>query len=256
MSHILTDISDGILTITFNRPERKNALTVAMYEQVVAAMKSAETDENVRVILFTGAGGIFTSGNDVADFMNTPPAGPDSPVFQLLNALVHAEKPIVAAVSGPAIGIGLTMLLHCDLVYVSDTVRFQAPFINLGLCPEGGSSLLLPLVAGHQKAAEILMLGEPFGAQAALAAGFVNGVHPADSVDAFARDRAKALAEKPAVSIKLTKQLLRHGLREQTSETLLREGAHFVERLGSPAAIEAFTAFFEKRKPDFRKIGE
>jgi enoyl-CoA hydratase/carnithine racemase len=254
--HILTDISDGICTITFNRPERKNALTVAMYEETVAALTAAEADPNVRVILFTGAGGIFTSGNDVADFMNTPPAGPDSPVFRLLLELVKAEKPLIAAVSGPAIGIGLTMLFHCDLVYASDTVRFQAPFVNLGLCPEGASSLLLPLIAGHQKAAEILMFGEPLNAQAGLAAGFVNAVYPADSLAGAARERAKVLAEKPTVSLKLTKQLLRHGLREQVNETLAREGAHFIERLTSPAAVEAFTSFFEKRKPDFRKVGE
>jgi enoyl-CoA hydratase/carnithine racemase len=254
--HILSEISDGICTVTFNRPERKNALTVAMYEDLVRILSAAEQDPAVRVIVFTGTGNIYTSGNDVADFMNTPPAGPDSPVFKLLTFLVDSEKPLLAAVNGAAVGVGVTMLLHCDLAYAAEEAKFQMPFVNLGLVPEGASSLLLPLLAGHHKAAELLMFSDRFDAATALSAGIVNQVFPADQLLDAVRARAKALAAKPSVSVKLTKKLLKHGLRAQIHETLLREGADFIERLSSPAAIEAFTAFFEKRAPDFRSVGE
>lgn len=256
MSDILSDISDGICTITFNRPARKNALTVQMYRDIVVLLKNAETDPKVRVVVFTGAGDSFTSGNDIADFMGTPPSGPDSPVFELLLALVDAQKPLIAAVRGPAIGLGVTMLLHCDLAYAADNAKFQLPFVNLGLVPEAASSLLLPMIAGHAKASELLLLAEPFNAQTALAAGIVNQVYPADALADAVRDRAQLLAEKPVVSVRLTKQLMKGELRAQIHETLLREGAHFLERLSSPAAIEAFTAFFEKRRPNFRDLGE
>jgi enoyl-CoA hydratase/carnithine racemase len=254
--HILTSNADGICTITFNRPERRNALTVAMYEEVVSLIKAAEANPAVRVMVLTGAGESFTSGNDLADFMGTPPAGPESPVFRLLTTLVDARKPIIAVVRGHAIGIGVTMLLHCDLVYAGTDARFQMPFVNLGLCPEGASSFLLPRLMGHARAAELLFFGETFGAADAHGAGLVNEVLPPQSVLERALDRARALAEKPAASLRLTKELLKHGLREQTHEVLLREGERFIERLASPAAHEAFTAFFEKRRPDFRSVGE
>lgn len=254
--HILCTRSDGLCVITFNRPERRNALTVAMYEEIVSLLAAAEADPAVRVIVFAGAGESFTSGNDLADFMGTPPAGPESPVFRLLVALVDAKKPIVAAVRGHAIGIGVTMLLHCDLVYASSDARLQMPFVNLGLCPEGASSFLLPRLMGHVRAAELLLFGEPFSGEQAHAVGLVNAVLPPESVLETALARAGALAEKPAVSLRLTKDLLKHGLREQTREALFREGEPFIERLASPAAHEAFTAFFEKRRPDFRSVGE
>jgi len=255
-NHVLTHVADGICTITFNRPERKNALNPAMYGLVVGALKAAAENKDVRVVLVTGNGDAFTSGNDLGDFMNTPPAGTDSPVFQLLLTLVDYQKPVIAAVNGTAVGIGVTMLLHCDFVYAADTARFQMPFVNLGLVPEGGSSLVLPEIMGHARAAELLMLGERIPAQEADRVGLVTRVYPAAELQQKAREKALELASKSTESIRLTKELLKGPKREAIREALFREGAHFLERLGSAAAMEAFTAFFEKRKPDFVKIGE
>lgn len=255
-SHVLCDVHDGVCTIIFNRPERRNALTVGMYNAIAARLAEAEADASVRVILLTGAGESFTSGNDLADFVGTPPAGPESPVFRLLTALVDARKPIIAAVRGHAIGIGVTMLLHCDLVYAADDAKLQLPFVNLGLCPEGASSLLLPRLMGHARASELLMFGEPFSATTAHQVGIVNQVVAAGSVLETARARARTLAEKPLQSILLTKELMKAGERTGIHATLMREGERFIERLGSPAAAEAFTAFFEKRRPNFRAVGE
>jgi enoyl-CoA hydratase/carnithine racemase len=255
-NHVLTSVADGICTITFNRPERKNALNPAMYGRVVDALKAAAEDKAVRVVLVTGSGDAFTSGNDLGDFMNTPPAGTDSPVFQLLLTLVDYQKPVIAAVNGTAVGIGVTMLLHCDLVYAADTARFQMPFVNLGLVPEGGSSLVLPEIMGHARAAELLMLGERIPAQEADRVGLVTRLYPAAELQQRAREKALELASKPTESIRLSKELLKGPKREAVREALFREGALFLERLGSPAAMEAFTAFFEKRKPDFTQVGE
>lgn len=255
-SHILSSVQDGICTLTFNRPERKNALTPTMYADLVERLRAADADPAVRVIVVTGAGDAFTSGNDLGDFMNTPPAGPDSPVFHLLLALVDLEKPLIAAVNGIAIGIGVTMLLHCDLVFVADTARFQLPFINLGLVPEGASSLLLPRIMGHARAAELLLLGERFTAQEADRVGLVTRVYPAAELPARVKEKASALADKPTASVRLAKQLMRKATRDEVVAAFHREGAIFIDRLSGPAAMEAFTAFFEKRRPDFRKVGE
>jgi enoyl-CoA hydratase/carnithine racemase len=255
-THVLREDAHGVCTLTFNRSERRNALTVAMYQETVRLLAAAEADDSVRVIAFTGAGGSFTSGNDLSDFLGTPPAGPESPVFQLLTALVDARKPLIAVVPGHAIGIGVTMLLHCDLVYASADAKFQLPFVNLGLCPEGASSLLMPRLMGQARAAELLLFGEPFAAKQAEAVGLVNRVLPPAELVAFATERARSLAEKPLGSLRLTKDLLKHGIREEIHAALAREGVQFIERLGSPAATEAFTAFFEKRKADFRSVGE
>ncbi len=249
--HVLYSSEAGIATLTLNRPEKKNALTVQMYADLVAGFTRAEEDPAVRVILLRSVGDLFTSGNDIKDFMNAPPAGFDSPVFQILMKLVELQKPLVAAVQGAAIGIGTTALLHCDLVYAREDAKLHMPFVNLGLCPEGASSVLLPRVAGMQKATELLMFGEPFSAAVAERAGLVNEIFPAARFDDDVMDRVRRLAAKPAASLRATKELLRGPYRDEVKETMMREGAAFLERLGSPEATEAFTAFFEKRAPDF-----
>ncbi|HLT36327.1 MAG TPA: enoyl-CoA hydratase, partial [Enhygromyxa sp.] len=195
--HVRVDIDEGICTISFNRPRKKNALTVAMYEAIVAGFEAARSRADVRVILLRGSDGVFTAGNDLADFMQAPPTGPDSPVARLLRSLVACEKPMVAAVQGVAIGIGVTMLLHCDLVYAGEGARFQLPFVNLGLCPEAGSSYLLPRLMGHQRAAELVLLGEPFSARVAHECGLVNQVLADEAVIDRAKQIAGILAKKP-----------------------------------------------------------
>lgn len=253
---VTSALQDGIFTITINRPERKNALTPDMYARIVSALETAAADPAARVVVITGTGDSFTSGNDLGDFMNTPPAGTDSPVFRLLLTLVDYAKPVIAAVNGTAVGIGVTMLLHCDLVYAADSARFQLPFVSLGLVPEGGSSVMLAEIMGHARASELLLLGERFSAQEADRVGIVTRLYPAAELAERAREKALALAAKPMQSVRLAKQLQRAHKRDAIVEVLFREGALFLERLTSPAAAEAFTAFFEKRKPDFTTVGE
>jgi len=251
---ILTSLEDGVFTLTINRPDKKNALTVKMYEDMVAALKRADDDAAARVVVLRGAGGDFTSGNDLKDFRDTPPAGEDSPVFQLLLTLSDMRTPVVAAVRGIAIGIGVTGLLHCDLTYAADDARFQLPFVNLGLVPEGGSSLLLPRYAGAARASELLLLGERFDAHTAFDMGLLSAVFPADEFEAEVSRRVARLVAQPAAAVRATKKLLRGPAREELRTALGREGATFMERLMSPEAMEAFTAFFEKRPPDFKQF--
>ncbi|HEY4219727.1 MAG TPA: enoyl-CoA hydratase [Myxococcota bacterium] len=251
---IVRAVSGGIATITFNRPEKKNAFTHAMYEAAIKALEEAAADKSVRCVLLTGAGNAFTSGNDLYDFMNNPPSSSDSPVLRFLRTIIDYEKPIVAAVNGAAVGIGVTMLLHCDLVYASDDAKFTAPFVPLGLVPEGASSFLLPRIAGLAKANEILLLGEPFDAKFAVAAGVVARAMPGAELAAFARAKAERIAALPAASLRATKALLRGKLRDRVHGALNDEAAVFGPRLSSPEAVEAFTAFFEKRKPDFSQF--
>jgi enoyl-CoA hydratase/carnithine racemase len=251
---IKTERTNGVMTITLNRPEKKNAVTAAMYQTMADALVDAQADTSVRAILFRGSPGIFSAGNDLEDFMKAPPIGEEAPVFQFLRAISSAEKPIVASVAGTAVGIGTTLLLHCDLVYAADSANFSLPFAQLGLCPEAASTLLLQRVAGYQGAAEKLLLGEPFDAHEAQRMGFVNRLLPAAEVDAFAFAQAEKLAALPASSLRVTKSLMKrasqHELRTQMSE----EGMHFSKMLIAPEAREAFKAFFEKRKPDFRQF--
>jgi len=245
---------DGILTIQMNRPDKKNALTLDMYTIMAGAMRAAEADPSVRVILFTGAGGNFTSGNDLGDFMISPPVGKESPVWHFLSALLEAKKPLVSAVTGVAVGIGTTMLLHCDLAYAGESARFILPFINLGLVPEAGSSLLLPRFLGHVRAAELLMLGDAFDAAKAYELGLVNQVVADAEVEALARSKAAQLAAKPPAALRLTKAMLKEGHAESLAATVRQESARFVERLSSPEAAEALQAFMERRVPDFSKF--
>jgi enoyl-CoA hydratase/carnithine racemase len=250
MTEILTAQADGILTITFNRPEKKNALTSAMYATLADALEAAETDAAVRVILFAGNGGAFTAGNDLQDFLNNPPQGDNTPVFRFLRAISTASKPLIAAVTGVAVGVGTTMLLHCDLVYVGAGAKLSLPFVNLALVPEAASSLLLPAMIGHHRAAELLLLGEPFDADTAKAYGIANAIFPDARVVPEALQIAQKLATKPPTAMKLTKQLLKHTKGDVAGQMAL-EGGHFRSQLKSAEAREAMTAFFEKRPPKF-----
>ncbi len=250
---IETCFQHGVLRIGINRPEKKNALSLKMYEAMAEALARAEEDERVRVLLLHGTAECFTSGNDLADFAHAPPSGKDSPVFRFLAAVSGAKKPLVAAVNGPAVGIGTTMLLHCDLVYAGEGAVFQLPFVNLGLCPEAASSYLLPKLAGHLRASELLLLGEPFCAEAALKMGLVNGIYPDGKLFQGAIGQARKLAEKPQGSVRLTKALLKESQAERVAGVMSREGRHFMEALAGPEAREAISAFLEGRTPDFSR---
>jgi enoyl-CoA hydratase/carnithine racemase len=251
---VLISKANGILTITFNRPDKKNAITAAMYQTMADALKDAECDAGVRAILFTGKSEIFTAGNDLDDFLKNPPQSTKSPVYQFIQDLSHATKPVIAAVSGLAVGIGTTLLLHCDLVYAADNAKFSMPFAKLGLCPEFASSLLLPQIAGYQRAAEKLMLGEAFSAQEACAMGFVNKILPSAEVLAFAQGQAAKLVALPTSSLQATKRLMKGKQIAAIEAKIEEESTLFSEMLLSKEAKEAFTAFFEKRKPDFTKF--
>jgi enoyl-CoA hydratase/carnithine racemase len=248
---ILLHTESGVTTITFNRTAKKNSITPAMYAAMDDALVRAEADAQVRVVVFQGDATVFSAGNDVGDFLEQPLSGTDAPVFRFLRALAEFPKPLMAAVCGPAVGVGATMLLHCDLVYAGDNAAFSMPFVNLGLCPEAASSLLLPKLMGYHRAAEALLLGEPFLAEAALEVGFVNRVVPPTEANAVAQAQARKLAAKPLASLVETKRLMKFGLRAQVAERMVEEGASFVRLLREPAAREAFNAFMEKRRPDF-----
>ncbi|MBI5861142.1 MAG: enoyl-CoA hydratase [Rhodocyclales bacterium] len=249
-----TAFEASILQITINRPEKKNALTADMYLALTDALRMAEANPAVRVILIHGAGGNFTAGNDLADFLEHPPDSEDAPVFRFLECFATLEKPFIAAIEGVAVGVGTTILLHCDLVYAAADAKFLLPFANLGLTPEAACSLLLPQRVGHVRAAEMLLLGEPFTAQTALDCGLVNAILPNEKVLEHALERCRKLAAQPAASIRLSKQLLKRSQQSMIAETMKREGEIFKQRLHSPEAKEAFSAFLEKRRPDFSRF--
>ena len=244
-------LADGILEIRIRRPARRNALTHAMYRELLAALERGDSDGDVRVLLITGTPDCFTAGNDMADFLERPPDSFDSPVMQLLQRLPALETPLVAAVNGAAVGIGTTLLLHCDLVYVGRGARLQLPFVNLGLSPEAGSGLLLPLLVGRPRAAELLLLGEPFDGATAFELGLANAVLDDDDCLAHARERAARLAAQPPAAVRATRGLMRRAWQDRTREQIEAETAVFIERLHAPEAREAMTAFMEKRAPDF-----
>ena len=252
---ILISQEHHILTLQFNRPEKKNAITAAMYQTMADALKQAEGDVGIRAILITGHAQIFTAGNDLEDFMKNPPSAADSPVYQYLWQLSHAGKPIIAAVAGAAVGIGTTLLMHCDLVYAADNAKFSMPFSQLGLCPEAASSLLFPQIVGYQRAAEKLLLGEPFLADEAHRMGLVNKVLPPDQLLEFAQAQARKLTALPASSIRATKRLMKSGQIAAVEAQMTEEGKSFGAMLSAPEAKEAFAAFFQKRKPDFTQFG-
>ncbi len=251
---INTGTAAGVATLEMARPLKKNALTHAMYEAMTAALSAAEADGGVRALLIVGQPGVFTAGNDLEDFMQRPPANEDAPVYRFMRRLASFEKPVVAAVNGAAVGIGTTMLLHCDLVYVSTDAHFSMPFVRLGLVPEFASSLLLPQIMGHARAAEKLLLGEPLTAAQAAACGIATAVLPPAEVVAHARHMAERFNLLPPEAVRATKRLMRAGWRRGIDAALRDEAVVFLERLASAEAKEAFAAFFAKRKPDFSKF--
>jgi enoyl-CoA hydratase/carnithine racemase len=251
---IRASTENRVARIEIHRPEKKNAFTAEMYRQLGEALSAAAADKDVRAVLLHGTSDCFSSGNDVGDFLKHRPTGTDTPASLLFNSLPRLEKPIVAAVAGPAVGIGCTMLLHCDLVFATAGARFQLPFVPLGLVPEFGSTFLLPLLAGYQRAAELFLLGQPFTAEQAKDAGIVNAVLADDQLLAHADGIARKLAALPPESIRLTKRLLKATQTAAVEARIAEETRLFTERLGSPEAKEAMSAFLEKRKPDFSRF--
>jgi len=248
---IKTATLNGVATIEIARPEKKNAITRAMYLAMAAAVDAAVADPAVRALLITGQPGIFTSGNDIHDFMERPPADGDAPPFVFMKALLACDKPVVAAVTGAAIGIGTTMLLHCDFVYVCDEARLAMPFVSLGLVPEFASSLILPQLLGNVRAAEKILLGDPFTGAEAVECGIANAVLPTGEVVRHARRVAERFNALPPGAVQESKRLLRRARAEAVLETIRVEAEVFARRLRSPEAQEAFSAFFQKRRPDF-----
>lgn len=250
---IVTETEGAVLKIRINRPDKKNALTVAMYGAIAEALTNAADDPQIKAIFLTGTDDSFTSGNDLNDFLKNPPSGHDSPVFDFLRRISSAEKPIVAAVNGLAVGIGTTMLLHCDLVYAAESARFHLPFVNLALVPEAASSLLLPRLAGYQRAAELMLLGEPFSPQKSLSVGIVTDIFPDRELQEKALGRAADLAAKAPAALRATKALLK-GADMPVEDRMAEEAVVFGKQLRSPEARETMLAFMEKRPPDFSKF--
>ncbi|MGY4830711.1 enoyl-CoA hydratase [Sphaerotilaceae bacterium SBD11-9] len=252
---IKTALLNGVYTIEIARPEKKNAITGAMYTAMAEALDAAKADGAVRSVLITGQPGIFTSGNDLEDFMKRSGGISESPARVFMNALIGCDKPVVAAVTGAAIGIGTTMLLHCDFVYVSDEARLSMPFVSLGLVPEFASSHLVPQLMGQRRAAEKLLLGDPFTGADAVDCGIATAVLPAGEVAPHARRVAERFNALPPGAVRASKRLMRNAaMTEQLFKTIDGENAMFAERLTSPEAKEAFSAFFQKRKPDFSQF--
>ncbi len=251
--HVISETANGVLTLRFNRPDKKNAILASMYAEAAQALKTADADASVRVVVITGSGDSFSAGNDLKDFIENPPMGADAPVFRFMHGLAAFSKPVVAAVNGVAVGIGTTVLLHCDFAYAVPNAKFQLPFVNLALVPEFASSLLLARFLGPRRAAELLMLGEPFGAETALEFGLLNAIVPADQLEAAVRAKAAALAAKPPAALRATKALL-NADRDEIAKRIMLEAKVFGERLQSAELKEAVTAFFEKRAPDFSKF--
>ena len=252
---IKVETINGVARIGIVRPEKKNAITVAMYQAMADAIGAAHDDDAVRAILFHGDPALFTAGNDLEDFMKNPPSGMDAPVFRFIQALGLAEKPVVAAVNGAAVGIGTTMLMHCDLVYCADNAMFSMPFVSLGLCSEFASSLTIPLAAGYHKAAEKLLLGDPISAEEALEMKIVNRILPPAQVLDYAIKQAERFNALPPASVRETKRLMKLTWRAMTEKLVVEEATSFGKLLRGAEAKEAFSAFFEGRKPDFSRFG-
>ena len=253
--HVKVSLDEGVLRITFARPDKKNAITNAMYAAMGDALSRAESDPAVRVVLFDAEGDAFTAGNDLGDFAAVAAgtlAREDMKAHLFLAALARAQKPYVAAVQGLAVGVGVTMLLHCDLVYVAEDAKLTTPFVNLALVPEAASSLLLPARIGHVRAYAMFALGEPLDGKTAASIGVANAALPASEVRAKALAAARALAAKPLGSLQATKRLMRDS--QAIAAQMARESEIFGARLKTAEAAEAFRAFAERRAPDFRKV--
>lgn len=252
--HIKIDISQGIMSIRFNRPEKKNAITQAMYAAAADALVQAESDSSIQVILIAGTDDCFTAGNDLQDFLSNPPAEQESPVARFLTAISTASKPLIAALEGVAVGIGTTMLLHCDLVYAGADAKLQLPFVNLALVPEAGSSRILPGLMGHQRAAELLFFGNMFSAQRAVELGIVNAACANGDTYAHAYKQAQELAKRPPKALRMTKELMKRYRQQDIQEQMQAESVYFSQQLSSPEAREAMQAFMERRPADFSKF--
>ena len=251
MSDILIHTEAGVCTVTLARLDKKNSLTSSMYGELAQALRAAQHSADVRVVVLQGSETVFCAGNDIDDFIQNPPDSLEASVFQFLNALVEFPNPLIAGVCGPAVGVGTTMLFHCDLVYAGDNAVFSMPFVNLGICPEAASSLLVPSVMGYQRAAQALLLGEPFMAEAALEVGLVNQILPPTELNAFVQRQAAKLANKPLRSVLETKRLLKGHHLPALQERMREEAKLLAQLLKEPAAKEALQAFKEKRKPNF-----
>ena len=256
MSEIITERSGSLLRVQLNRPAKKNAMTSSMYLILADLFNVAAKDEQIRAVLWHGAGDSFCAGNDVEDFLKNPPGPGESPQARLMNALINFDKPLIAAVQGAAIGGGTTMLTHCDFVYAGESAKFQMPFINLGLVPEFGSSCSVPARIGHLRAAELILLGLPFDARRATELGLVTHVVPDQELLATATEIARKLAEKPAGALQSCKRLMKRSSREQIEQAMKVENEEFASLVRSADAREAFTAFIEKRPPDFTRTKE
>ena len=256
MSDIITERSGHVLRIQLNRPARKNAMTVAMYNTMADLLNGAAKDDQIRVVLWHGAGDSFSAGNDIQDFLKNPPGAGESPQARLIDALINFDKPIVAAVQGAAIGGGTTMLTHCDFVFAGESAIFQMPFVNLALVPEFGSSYSVPARVGYLRAAELILLGSRFDAKRAVELGLVTRVVPDQELLATATKTANSLAEKPPGALQASKRLMRSSMREQLEQAVKLELQEFSERVRSDEAKEAFKAFVEKRKPNFGAISQ
>lgn len=255
MGQIEVERDGPVLQIAINRPEKKNALTADMYNALADAVETAEEDAAIRVFLLYGQGDAFTAGNDLEDFMRKPWKGQAvPPAVRFIRSVASAKKPIVAAVHGLAVGVGTTILLHCDLVYAAEDTKFMMPFINLGIVPEAASTVLLPLLIGPQRASELFLLGAPVTAQRAHEVGMVNAVVSREALQPTARGIAQQLAEKPRGAALACKELMKRGFRSEVERALSEEVSVISERLDSPETKEALSAFMEKRKPDFSRF--
>lgn len=255
MSHIQPELKDDVLRITIDRPEKKNALTGEMYLALADAVSQGDNNPDVRVMLLHGNGDSFTAGNDLQDFVANQWKGHETPpAVRFITTMAHAAKPLVAAVHGSAVGVGVTILLHCDLVYAADNAKLMMPFVNLGIVPEAASTVILPALIGHQRASELLMLGTAISAQRAYELGLVNAVVPLDQLMPTAMQAAQTLAEKPAAALRATKALMKKAGATEVERALGEEVEVIAGRLESPETREALMAFLQKRQPNFRQF--